>query len=41
MQRVDFKKVFTDAHVMIPVIITVILFVALISYKEKKGEEND
>ena len=35
------KKVFTDAHVIIPVIITVILFVALISYKEKKGEEND
>ena len=35
------KKVFTDAHVIIPEIITVILFVALISYKEKKGEEND
>ena len=35
------KKVFTDAHVISPVIITVILFVALISYKEKKGEEND
>ena len=34
------KKVFTDIHVIIPISITVILFILLISYKEKTGEEN-
>ena len=35
------KKVFSDINVIIPIIITVILFVILISYKEKTGEKND
>ena len=34
------KKVFTDTHVIIPVVITIILFILMISYKEKTGEEN-
>lgn len=34
------KKVFTDMHVIIPICITVILFILLISYKEKTGDEN-
>lgn len=34
------KKVFTDMHVIIPVVITIILFILMISYKEKTGEEN-
>lgn len=32
------KKVFSDINVIIPVVITVILFVILVSYKEKTGE---
>ena len=35
------KKVFSDISVIIPVFITVILFVILVSYKEKTGEKND
>ena len=35
------KKVFTDIHVIIPVSITVILFILMVSYKEKTGEKND
>ena len=35
------KKVFTDMHVIIPVSITVILFILMVSYKEKTGEKND
>lgn len=34
------KKVFTDINVIIPICITVILFILLVSYKEKTGEEN-
>ena len=34
------KKVFSDLHVIIPIIITVILFILLVSYKEKTGDEN-
>ena len=34
------KKVFTDIHVIIPIVITVILFILLVSYKEKTGDEN-
>lgn len=34
------KKVFTDIQVIIPVVITIILFILMISYKEKTGEEN-
>ena len=34
------KKVFTDMHVIVPVVITIILFILMISYKEKTGEEN-
>ena len=34
------KKVFSDMHVIIPIIITVILFILLVSYKEKTGDEN-
>ena len=34
------KKVFSDMHVIIPIIITVILFIILVSYKEKTGDEN-
>lgn len=35
------KKVFSDLNVIIPVILTVILFIILVSYKEKTGEKND
>jgi len=35
------KKVFSDTSVIIPIIITVILFIILVSYKEKTGEKND
>jgi len=35
------KRVFSDASVIIPIIITVILFIILVSYKEKTGEKND
>lgn len=35
------KKVFSDINVIIPIVITVILFVILVSYKEKTGEKND
>ena len=34
------KKVFTDINVIIPICITVFLFILLVSYKEKTGEEN-
>ncbi len=34
------KKVFSDMHVIIPISITVILFILLVSYKEKTGDEN-
>lgn len=34
------KKVFTDLNVIIPLVITVILFIVMISYKEKIGEKN-
>ena len=34
------KKVYTDINVIIPICITVILFILLVSYKEKTGEEN-
>lgn len=34
------KKVFSDVHVIIPISITVILFILLVSYKEKTGDEN-
>ena len=33
------KKVFTDIHVIIPILITIILFVVLVSYKEKTAEK--
>lgn len=32
------KKVFSDTNVVIPIIITIILFVILVSYKEKKHD---
>lgn len=35
------KKVFSDISVIIPVVITIILFIILVSYKEKTGEKND
>ena len=35
------KMVFSDMSVIVPVFITVILFVILVSYKEKTGEKND
>lgn len=36
------KKVFSDNSVLVPVILTIILFVILVSYKEKNtGEKND
>lgn len=35
------KKVFSDTSVIIPVVLTVILFVLLVSYKERTGEKND
>ena len=34
------KKVFSDKNVIIPIVITVILFIILVSYKEKTGEED-
>lgn len=34
------KKVFTDFNVLLPVCITVILLILLVSYKEKTGDEN-
>ena len=34
------KKVFTEINVIIAICITVILFILLVSYKEKTGEEN-
>lgn len=35
------KKVFSDISVIIPIVITVILFIILVSYKEKTGDRND
>lgn len=35
------KNVFSDITVIIPVIVTVILFIILVSYKEKTGEKDD
>ena len=35
------KKVFSDMSAIIPIIITVVLFIILVSYKEKTGEKND
>ena len=35
------KNVFSDTSVIIPVVLTVILFIILVSYKEKTGEKND
>ena len=35
------KKVFSDISVIIPIVITVILLVILVSYKEKTGDKND
>ena len=35
------KKVFSDISVIIPISITVLLFIILVSYKEKTGEKND
>ena len=35
------KNVFSEASVIIPVILTVILFIILVSYKEKTGEKHD
>lgn len=35
------KKVFTDINVIIPICITVILFVLLVSYKEKTGSDKE
>lgn len=35
------KKVFSDLSVTIPIGVTVILFIILVSYKEKTGEKND
>lgn len=34
------KKVFSDINVIIPIAITIILFILLVSYKEKTGEED-
>ncbi len=34
------KKVFSDKNVIIPIVITVILFIILVSYKERTGEED-
>lgn len=34
------KKVFSDINVIIPIIITIILFIILISYKEKQQTQN-
>ena len=35
------SKVFTDSTVIIPIAITLILIILLVSYKEKTGEKND
>ena len=35
------KQVFTDIHVIIPLVITIILFIVMIAYKEKIGEKKD
>lgn len=35
------KKVFSDISVIIPIVITVVLFIILVSYKEKTGDKND
>ena len=35
------KKVFSDMSVIIPIFITVILLIILVSYKEKTGDKND
>ena len=35
------KNVFSDISVIIPVLITVILLIILVSYKEKTGDKND
>jgi len=35
------KKVFSDISVVIPIFITTILVIILVSYKEKTGEKND
>ena len=35
------KQVFTDMHVIIPLVITIILFIVMIAYKEKIGEKKD
>lgn len=35
------KKVFSDIEVMIPIIITTILVIVLVAYKEKTGEKDD
>lgn len=35
------KKVFSDKYVIISIVITIILFILLISYKEKIGEKKD
>lgn len=34
------KKVFTDINVVVPIIITIILFIIMVSYKEKTGDKN-
>ena len=34
------KKVFTDMHVIIPLVITIILFIVMVAYKEKIGEKD-
>ena len=35
------KKVFSDMSVIIPIVITVVLFVILVCYQEKTGEKDD
>lgn len=35
------KMVFSDLSVIVPVVITLILFIILVSYKEKTGEKDD
>ena len=35
------KQVFTDMHVIIPMVITIILFIVMIAYKEKIGDKKD
>lgn len=35
------KKVFTDQNVLIPVGVTLLLFIVLVTYKEKAGEKNE